>query len=75
MMDIEYQARSVHTGRQIFVSNSSSDLVRFLSARDSSSYDVYGVVAKSGKVRFIMQGNTFVQRFDAEPTDDEIYQI
>lgn len=61
-MDIEYQIRSVWSGNLIYKSTSQKDVIQKLDKRNPGTYDVYWVTPRSGRVRAISAGRSFVKQ-------------
>lgn len=61
-MDIEYQIRSSLSGNLVYQSDCRREVVQMLNKRNPSTYDVYWVTPKSGRVRGISNGKSFVKQ-------------
>jgi len=61
-MDIEYQVRSIFSGNLIYKSDCQRDVVKMLNERNTGTYDVYWVNPRSGRIRVITNGRSFVKQ-------------
>lgn len=61
-MDIEYQIRSVLSGNLVYKSTCREEVTQKLNKRNPSTYEVYWVTPRSGRVRAISAGSSFAKQ-------------